>query len=175
MIPGPVTPAQLEDVFQRFKKAFIGRAKVAEISQHLGYPPGQAKPEGAANHRNGSSVKTALTAAGALAIEVPRVRQGSCEPVLIGKHERRFMGFDGRITAMCLRGMTVRKIQGYLAEIDSAEVSPDRNSLDCASWKHRKAPAASIKPICTAPRAQVAQAWRGPQWIKSKPPHTPKT
>ena len=104
LIPGPVTPAQLEDVFQRFKKAFIGRALGAEISQHLGYSPGQAKPEGAANHRNGSSVKTALTAAGALAIEVPRVRQGNCEPVLIGKHERRFMGFDGRITAMYLRG-----------------------------------------------------------------------
>ena len=55
LIPGPVTPAQLEDVFQRFKKAFIERALGAEMTQHLGYAPGQAKPEGAANHRNGKS------------------------------------------------------------------------------------------------------------------------
>ena len=40
-IPGPVTPAQFEDIFQRFKKAFIERALGAEMSQHLGYAPGQ--------------------------------------------------------------------------------------------------------------------------------------
>jgi putative transposase len=40
LIPGPVTPAQLEDVFQRFKKAFIERALGAEMSQHLGYELG---------------------------------------------------------------------------------------------------------------------------------------
>ncbi|MFZ5485596.1 MAG: IS256 family transposase, partial [Pseudomonadota bacterium] len=44
LIPGPVTPAQLEDVFQRFKKAFIERALGAELSQHLGYATGHAKP-----------------------------------------------------------------------------------------------------------------------------------
>lgn len=46
LIPGPVTPAQLEDVFQRFKKAFIERALGAELSQHLGYATGHAKPAG---------------------------------------------------------------------------------------------------------------------------------
>ena len=46
LIPGPVTPAQLDDVFQRFKKAFIERALGAEMSQHLGYASGQAKPKG---------------------------------------------------------------------------------------------------------------------------------
>ena len=60
LIPGPVTPAQLEDVFQRFKKAFIERALGAEMSQHLGYASGQAKPQGVANHRNGKSAKTVL-------------------------------------------------------------------------------------------------------------------
>ena len=48
LIPGPVTPGQLEDIFQRFKKAFIQQALGAEMSHHLGYAPGQAKPEGAA-------------------------------------------------------------------------------------------------------------------------------
>ena len=125
LIPGPVTPGQLEDIFQRFKKAFIEQALDAEMSHHLGYAPGQAKPEGTANHRNGKSAKTVLTDTGALAIEVPRDRAASFEPQLIGKHERRFTGFDDKIVAMYARGMTVREIQGYLAEMYAVEVSPD--------------------------------------------------
>ena len=77
LIPGPVTPGQFEDIFQHFKKAFIERSLGAELSQHLGYAPGQAKPDGAVNHRNGKSAKTVLTDTGALAIEVPRDRHGS--------------------------------------------------------------------------------------------------
>ena len=125
LIPGPVTPGQLEDIFQKFKKAFIQQALGAEMSHHLGYAPGQAKPEGASNHRNGHSAKTVLTDTGALGIEVPRDRAGSFEPQLIGKHERRFTGFDDKIIAMYARGMTVREIQGYLGEMYSLEVSPE--------------------------------------------------
>jgi putative transposase len=125
LIPGPVTPGQLEDIFQQFKKAFIQQALGAELSHHLGYAPGQAKPEGATNHRNGKSAKTVLTDTGALAVEVPRDRAGSFEPQLIGKHERRFTGFDDKIIAMYARGMTVREIQGYLAEMYAVDVSPD--------------------------------------------------
>ena len=125
LIPGPVTPGQLEDIFQQFKKAFIERALGAEMSHHLGYAPGQAKPDGAVNHRNGKSAKRVLTDTGALAIEVPRDRHGSFEPQLIGKHERRFTGFDDKIIAMYARGMTVREIQGFLAEMYSVDVSPD--------------------------------------------------
>ena len=97
----------------------------AEMSHHLGYAPGQAKPVGAANHRNGKSAKTVLTDTGALTIDVPRDRAGSFEPQLIGKHERRFTGFDDKIIAMYARGMTVREIQGYLVEMYSLDVSPD--------------------------------------------------
>ena len=125
LIPRPVTPGQLEDIFQKFKKAFIQQMLGAEMSHHLGYAPGQAKPEGAANHRNGKSAKTVLTDTGALAIEVARDRVGSFERQLIGKHEWRFTGFDDRIVAMYARGMTVREIQGYLAELYAVEVSPE--------------------------------------------------
>ena len=144
LIPGPVTPGQLEDVFQRFKKAFIERALGTEMSQHLGYASGQAKPEGVANHRNGKSGKTVLTDTGALAIEVPRDRQGSFEPQLIGKHERRFTGFDDKVIAMYARGMTVREIQAFLAEMYSTEVTPefissvtDEVLAEVSAWQSR--------------------------------------
>lgn len=56
---------------------------------------------------------------------MPRDRDGSFEPLLIPKHERRFTGFDDKIVAMYARGMTVREIQGFLLEQYGTEVSPD--------------------------------------------------
>ena len=125
LIPGPVTKEEFEDIFQNFKKAFIERALSAEMSHHLGYTSEQAKPQGTTNHRNGSSPKTVLTDTGPLRIDVPREREGSFEPQLIGKHERRLTGFDDKIIAMYARGMTVREIQGFMAEMYAVDVSPD--------------------------------------------------
>jgi transposase-like protein len=108
-----------------FKKALIERALGAELSHHLGYRSGESKPEGASNHRNGATAKTVLTEDGPVRLEVPRDRDGSFEPLLIPKHERRFTGFDDKIVAMYARGMTVREIQGFLAEQYGTEVSPE--------------------------------------------------
>jgi transposase-like protein len=108
-----------------FKKALIERALGAELTHHLGYGAGADKPSEGKNHRNGTSGKTVLTEDGPLRIEVPRDRTGSFEPLLVPKHERRFTGFDDKIVAMYARGMTVREIQGFLAEQYGTEVSPD--------------------------------------------------
>jgi putative transposase len=66
-----------------------------------------------------------LTDEGAVTIDVPRDREGSFEPRLIPKHERRFTGFDAKILALYAHGMTVREIQAFLAEMYAVEVSPD--------------------------------------------------
>jgi transposase-like protein len=91
----------------------------------LGYGPGATKPDETTNHRNGTSGKTVLTDDGPLPIEVPRDRQGTFEPQLIGKHERRFTGFDDKILALYARGLTVREIQAFLLEMYAVDVSPD--------------------------------------------------
>ena len=122
---GPITAEELDAAVRRFKKAIIERALGGELTHHLGYPPGGTKPEDATNHRNGSGPKTVLTDDGPLAIEVPRDREGTFQPQLIPKHERRFTGFDDKILALYARGMTVREIQGFLAEMYAIEVSPD--------------------------------------------------
>src|SRR5512139_1647189 len=103
-------------MFRSLKKAVIERAMSAEMSDHLGYRQGDEKPEGQTNQRNGTSGKTVITDDGPVRIEVPRDREGSFEPQIIGKHERRFTGFDQKIIAMYARGVTVREIQAYLAE-----------------------------------------------------------
>lgn len=125
VVTGPMTQEAVERVMMGFKKAVIERALGAEMSHHLGYSPGTAKPEQLTNHRNGSSGKTVLTDDGPLRIDIPRDRDGSFEPKLIGKHERRFTGFDDKIVAMYARGMTVREIQAFLAEMYGVEVSPE--------------------------------------------------
>jgi putative transposase len=122
---GPISHEELEAAVRRFKKAIIERALGGELTHHLGYPPGGTKRQEATNHRNGTSGKTILTDDGSLAIDVPRDREGTFEPRFIPKHERRFTGFDDKILALYARGMTVREIQGFLAEIYAVDVSPD--------------------------------------------------
>jgi len=124
-VTGPMTGEAVNAASMAFKKALIERAMGAELGHHLGYAAGAAKPESAANQRNGRTGKTVLTGEGPVRIEVPRDRDGSFEPVLIPKHERRFTGFDDYIIAMYARGMTMREIQGFLLESYGTEVSAE--------------------------------------------------
>jgi transposase-like protein len=124
-VTGPMSAEAVQDISMAFKKALIERALGAELSHHLGYRSGETKPEGGINHRNGATAKTVLTDNGPVRVDVPRDRDGSFEPLLIPKHERRFTGFDDKIIAMYARGMTVREIQGFLAEHYGTEVSPE--------------------------------------------------
>jgi putative transposase len=91
------------------KKAVIGRAMGLELTHHLGYAKGEARPEEHANQRNGSTGKTELTDDGPLRVDIPRDRDGSFQPLLIGKHRRRFTGCDDKSIAMCARRSCCRQ------------------------------------------------------------------
>ena len=112
-------------LFKQLKKGLIERALGAELTEHLGYEKGDPAGRGSGNSRNGTSSKTILTEDGEIEITVPRDRAGSFEPQLIAKGQTRFDGFDDKILSLYARGMTVREIQGHLAELYGAEVSPD--------------------------------------------------
>jgi len=144
LVTGPVTAEGFAELVLSFKKALMERALGGELTHHLGYGRGESKPEEVPNHRNGTSGKTVLTDSGAVRIEVPRDRAGTFEPLLIGKHERRFEGFDDKVLALYARGMTVREIQGYLREMYTVEVSADFISSvtdavmgEVAGWQSR--------------------------------------
>jgi len=124
-VTGPMTGEAVNAASMAFKKALIERAMGAELGHHLGYPAGAAKPDAAGNQRNGTTGKTVITGEGPLRLEIPRDRDGSFNPILIPKHERRFTGFDDKIIAMYARGMTMREIQGFLLESYGVEVSPE--------------------------------------------------
>ena len=149
---GPLTPEELEITVRRFKKAVIERALGGELTHHLGYPPGGTKPDDTINHRNGTSEKTVLTDDGPLTLDVPRDRDSSFEPRLVAKHDRRFTGFDDKIIALYARGLTVREIQAFLADMYATEVSADFISTvtdavttEIAAWQGR--PLEPVYPV----------------------------
>lgn len=101
----------------QLKKQLAERMLSAELNHHL-KAPGESP-----NHRNGSSPKTVITPEGPLALEIPRDRLATFDPVLVAKYQRRLPGFNDRVISMYARGMPVREIQGHLLEIYGLEVS----------------------------------------------------
>jgi len=133
-------------------RRLLNRALEAELSAHLGYRPGQAPPGGAGNARNGQPGKTVLTDQGPLRIRSPRDRNGTLEPQIVKKRQTRWVGFDEKVIALYGRGLTVREIQAYLAEIYGTDISPDLISKitdavleDAKQWQQR--PLDAVYPI----------------------------
>ncbi len=133
-------------------RRLLNRALEAELTAHLGYPAGQAPPGGAGNSRNGQPHKTVLTDHGPLRIRSPRDRKGTFEPQIVKKRQTRWVGFDEKVISLYARGLTVREIQGHLAEIYGTEVSPDLISKitdavleDAKAWQNR--PLERLYPI----------------------------
>ncbi len=95
-----------------------------ELTDHLGYSPHESAGRNSGNSRNGKSRKTLQSTAGELAIEVPRDRNGSFEPQLVRKRQRRLEGLDDKIIALYARGLSTREIGAELTELYGAEISP---------------------------------------------------
>ena len=102
-----------DGLIDELKRALAERALNAEMDHHL---EGEAA-EGRVNSRNGYGQKTLLTDGGKLPIAIPRDRLATFDPQLIARHRRRLSGFDDKIVSMYARGMTVREIQGHLADL----------------------------------------------------------
>jgi transposase-like protein len=89
----------------------------AELTEHLGYPPGQAPPGGRGNVRTGATPKTVSTDLGPVAINTPRDRQGSFEPRLVKKRQTRLAGLDDKVLGLYAGGMSTRDIARHLSEL----------------------------------------------------------
>ena len=129
-----------DGLFDELKKALAERILNAELDDHLD----NEGAEGSRNRRNGYSKKTVLTETARIDVRIPRDREGTFDPKLIQRYQRRFPGFDDKIVSMYARGMTVREIQGHLLELYGLEVSPDLISTvtdavleTVAEWQNR--------------------------------------
>lgn len=113
-----------DGILKQFTKALIERALQGELTEHLGHDKHSKEGKKGANSRNGTNSKTVKGDYGDVPINIPRDREGTFEPQLIKKHQRRFDGFDDKIIAMYARGMTTRDIQANLEELYGVDISP---------------------------------------------------
>jgi putative transposase len=133
-------------------KRLVERAMEVELTDHVGYESHCEPPGGAENQRNGTTPKTLITEHGKVAIDAPRDRDGSFEPKIVKKRQRRFVGFDDKILALYSRGLSTRDIEAHLHEIYGVKVGRDLISRvtdavmdDVREWAKR--PLEDIYPV----------------------------
>lgn len=143
----------LNALMRTLMKSALERMLDTEMDVHLGRKTVAAPPaENAdsdrpapANRRNGHSQKTVRGELGELTLDTPRDRNGTFEPQLIAKHQRRLTGFDEKILALYAKGMTTRDIQDIVKELYGVDVSPTLVSeitadldAEVTSWRQRR-------------------------------------
>ena len=132
-------------LLKELTKRLLERAMAAEMTDHVGYERGEEAGRNSGNSRNGKSAKTLKGTFGTMPIEVPRDRNGTFEPQIVGKHQRRFTGFDENIISLYARGISTREIQQHLEEIYQVEVSAalissvtDEVMDEVRAWQNRQ-------------------------------------
>jgi putative transposase len=169
------TAEELNGFMRLMMKSALERMLNTEMDVHLGRkgtagaPTTEQRPDGAPvaaepaaspagsgkrspNRRNGRSQKTVSGDLGELTLVTPRDRDGTFEPQLIGKHQRRLSGFDEKILALYAKGMTTRDIQEIVRELYSVEVSATliseiTSDLDAEVTAWRTRPLDGVWPI----------------------------
>lgn len=115
-----------KDIQTALKKVFGDALQAmldAEMNEHLGYAKYGDKSEPTTNRRNGHSTKTVRSNDGEIEISVPRDRDSSFEPVIVGKRQRDVTGIEEQIIALYARGLSTRDIGDHLRELYGIEIS----------------------------------------------------
>jgi putative transposase len=128
----------------RLTKLVLESALEGEITDHLGYDKHERGGSETGNNRNGARSKTVITDVGPVEISVPRDRDGSFEPKIVRKRQRRLSGVDEMVISLAAKGLTTGEISAHLAEVYGAQVSRQTIStitdkvLDgMAEWQNR--------------------------------------
>lgn len=131
-------------LLEALTKRLVERALEGEMSAHLGYEKHATEGRNRRNSRNGHGRKRVKTDRAEIEVEVPRDREGTFEPRLVPKRQRRLAGFDEKVIALYARGLSTREIQGHLLELYGVEVSPSLISAvtdavlgDVQEWQAR--------------------------------------
>jgi putative transposase len=134
-----------DGLLKQLTKTVIETALDEEMTEHLGYEKHDASSKQTANSRNGVRPKTVLTeTTGPVEVDVPRDREGTFEPVIVKKRQRRLTGVDEMVLSLYAKGLTTGEISAHFAEIYGASVSKetvsritDRVLEEMAAWQNR--------------------------------------
>jgi putative transposase len=115
-----------DGLLKQLTKTVIESALQEEMTEHLGYEKHDPAGAGTGNIRNGSRSKTVISdAVGEVAIDVPRDREGTFEPQIVKKRQRRLTDVDEIVLSLYAKGLTTGEISAHFAEIYGASVSKE--------------------------------------------------
>jgi len=134
-----------DGLLKQLTKAVLETALDQELTEHLGHEKHGRPVTGSGNVRNGTRPKTVLTeSTGQVGIDVPRDRDGSFEPQIVRKRQRRLSGVDEIVLSLYAKGLTTGEISAHFAEIYGASVSKETISRitgkvieEMQSWQAR--------------------------------------
>ncbi|WP_460444079.1 IS256 family transposase, partial [Amycolatopsis cihanbeyliensis] len=133
-------------------KKVVESALEGEMDDHLGYARHDPAGRDGGNSRNGRRGKQVVTEAGPVEITTPRDRDGTFQPQLVRKGQRRLTGMDDLVISLSAKGLTHGEIAAHLAEVYDAQVSKqtittitDRVMEGMADWQNR--PLDAVYPV----------------------------
>jgi putative transposase len=149
-----------DGLLQQVTKLVLEGALEGELTDHLGYEHGDPAGRNGSNSRNGIRAKTVLTEIGPVELEVPRDRDSTFQPKIVGKRQRRLVGVDDLVVSLVAKGLTTGEVQAHLAEVYGTEVSrqtistiTDRVLEGLAAWQSR--PLDAVYPVIFIDAIQV--------------------
>ncbi|WP_378238486.1 IS256 family transposase [Actinomadura harenae] len=141
-------------------KRVLESALEGEITDHLGHDRHERSGERGGNVRNGHRAKTVTTEIGPVEIEVPRDREGTFEPKIVAKRQRRLTGVDEMVLSLSAKGLTHGEISAHLAQVYGASVSrqtistiTDKVIEGMVEWQNR--PLDPVYPVVFLDAIQV--------------------
>jgi transposase-like protein len=115
-----------DGLLKQLTKTVLETALNQEMTEHLGHEKHGRPAAGSGNVRNGTRSKTVLTeSTGQVEVEVPRDREGSFEPQIVKKRQRRLTGVDEIVLSLYAKGLTTGEISAHFEEIYGASVSKE--------------------------------------------------
>ncbi|NEA19600.1 transposase, partial [Streptomyces halstedii] len=139
-------------LLQQLTKRLLESGLEGEITDHLGYDKHDPAGKNGGNSRNGTRGKTVLTDVGPVEIAVPRDREGSFEPKIVKKRQKRLSGVDEMVISLAAKGLTTGGVQVHLSEVYGADVSrqtistiTDKVLEGMAEWQNR--PLDAVYPV----------------------------
>ena len=139
-------------LLHQLTRRLLEAALEGEISDHLGYDKGDPAGNNGGNSRNGTRGKTVLTEVGPVHIDVPRDREGSFEPQIVKKRQRRLSGVEDMVISPSAKGLATGEIAAHLAEVYGADVSrqtistiTDKVVEGMTEWQNR--PLDAVYPV----------------------------
>ena len=141
-----------DGLLAQLTKTIIESAAEGEMDDHLGYAKHDPAGRDGGNSRNGARTKSVLTDIGPVEVAIPRDRDGTFEPQIVRKRQRRLSGLDSLVISLSAKGLTHGEICAHLAEVYGASVSKqtistitDRVIEGMSEWQTR--PLDAVYPV----------------------------